>query len=84
MKKARIITKDGYYAQTIEINLEKYSQQGVPSRYIMKKEDTFVLPYRRDSFLGIGLTGAATVVGIITSGVLLYDALTRDAGTTGR
>ncbi len=83
LKKARIITKDGYYAQTIEVNLDRYSKQGIPARYIMKKEDTFILPYRGDGFLGVGLGTAATVLGVITSGVIIYDLLSRD-GTTGR
>ncbi len=80
LRKARIVTKDGYYAQTIEVDLEDYSKTGTPARYIMKKEDTFIVPYRRDGFLGISLGTAATVLGIITSGVIIYDLLTDEGG----
>ena len=84
LKKARIITKDGFYAQTIQVDLEKYTKSGVPARYIMKKEDTFVLPYRRDGFFGVGIGTAATLLGIITSGVLIYDIVTTpDGGAVG-
>lgn len=75
MKKARIITKDGAFAQTMEINLEKYSQTGMPARYIMRKEDTFVLPHRREGFLGVSLTTAATVLGVITSALIVYTTI---------
>ncbi|UCE24762.1 MAG: polysaccharide biosynthesis/export family protein [Candidatus Zixiibacteriota bacterium] len=83
LRKARVVTKDGYYAQTIEVNLDDYSKSGTPARYIMKKEDTFIVPYRRDGFLGIGLGTAATVLGIITSGVIIYELLTDEGGGGG-
>lgn len=80
LKKARVITKDGFYAQTIQIDLDRYTKSGVPARYIMKKEDTFVLPYRRDGFLGVGLGTAATLLGVLTSGVIIYDIITTPDG----
>lgn len=84
LKKARIITKDGIYAQTIQIDLEKYSQTGNTPRYILKKEDTFLLPRSRSGgFLGINLGTAVTIVGLITSSILLYDQLSDDETATG-
>lgn len=83
LKKARVITKDGFYAQTIQVDLDKYSESGVPARYVMKKEDTFVLPYRRPGFLGVGLGTIAAVAGIITSAVIIYEALNDPAGAGG-
>jgi polysaccharide export outer membrane protein len=80
LKKARVVTKDGYYAQTIQVDLDKYTKTGIPARYILKKEDTFIVPYRRDSFLGIGLGTAATVLGIITSAVIIYELVTDPGG----
>lgn len=83
LKKARIITKDGLYAQTIQIDLEKYSQTGNTPRYILKKEDTFLLPNNRGGgFLGINLGTAAAFLGIITSSVLIYDQLSSNSTTT--
>ncbi len=84
LRKARIITKDGFYAQTIQVDLDEYSKSGMPARYIMKKEDTFVLPYRRAGFLGVGLGTVAAVLGIITSAVIIYDLLNdQGAGAAG-
>ncbi|UCG61993.1 MAG: polysaccharide export protein [Candidatus Zixiibacteriota bacterium] len=83
LKKARVITKDGFYAQAIEVDLEEYTKTGTPARYIMKKEDTFVLPYRRDGFLGVGLGTAATFLGIITSAVIIYDIISTPDGGIG-
>ncbi len=83
LKKVRVVTKDGFYAQTIQIDLDKYSKQGVPSRYVMKKEDTFIVPYRRAGFLGIGLGTAATVLGVISSGVLIYSLISDDGSAGG-
>ncbi len=75
LKKARIITKDGYYAQTIEVNLDKYSKTGTPARYIMRREDTFILPHSGGGFLGVGLGTAGTALGVISTAVLIYTAL---------
>ncbi len=83
LKKATIVTKDGFYAQTIQIDLDKYSKEGIPSRYVMKKEDTFIVPYRRSGFLGIGLGTAATVMGIITSGIIIYNLASDNGGGGG-
>lgn len=75
LKHARVITKDGSYAQTIEVNLVKYSKTGIPARYLLNKEDLIYLPERQDAFLGIGLGTAAAVLGVLTSAVLIYDQL---------
>jgi polysaccharide export outer membrane protein len=72
LKKARIISKDGYFAQTMEIDLEKYSTTGRPIRYILKKEDTFLLP-RKGRGLGIGTI--TTVLGVITSSILIANQI---------
>lgn len=74
LKKARIISKDGYFAQTMEINLEKYSTTGKPVRYILKKEDTFLLP-RKGGRLGLGTVTA--VLGVITSTILITNQLSK-------
>ncbi len=84
LKKARIISKDGIYAQTLEIDLEKYSHTGNIPRYILKKEDTFLLPRNESGgFLGINLGTAATILGILTSTVLIYNQVSSDEDTQG-
>ncbi len=76
--KTQLIIKDGYYAQTVAFDLAKYSQTGRPARYIMQKEDMFVVPARRSGFFGTGIAGVAAAVGAVATVVLLYDQLTDD------
>jgi len=38
LKKVKIITKDGYYGQTLQFNLKRYSETGTLPRYIMGRE----------------------------------------------
>ena len=76
-KKVRIITKDGYYGQTLQFNLKKYSETGVLPRYIMRREDTFIVPHKR-SFLGLNVGAVATFVGVMASAILIYDRLSAD------
>lgn len=75
MKRARIITKDGQYGQSIEVNLEKYTESGYPARYIMRSEDTFVLPAKKGGLFGLSLGGVVQVLGVVSSAVLIYDRL---------
>ena len=77
LKKVRIITKDGYYGQTLQFNLKKYSETGVLPRYIMRREDTFIVPHKR-SFLGLNVGAVATFVGGVTSAILICDRLSED------
>ena len=78
LKKAKIIRKDGYYAQTVQVDLDRYSRSGKPIRYLLDKEDTVVLPERRSGFFGSGLGTAVSILGAITSAVLIYDRLSED------
>ena len=72
LKKVRVVTKDGRYAQTIHVDLKEYTEKGVPARYTMKKEDIIYLP-QKGSFLQSFLGTAATAAGIITATILIYD-----------
>lgn len=82
LKKARIVTRDDLYAQTYQINLDKYTKTGLPARYIMKKEDTFLIPYRQTGFLGVGLPTIATVLGAVSTAIIIYDRLRTDNTST--
>lgn len=75
LKKALILSKDGAYAQSMQINLEKYSKTGQPARYIIRREDTIILPYRGNPFLSLNIGMVVTVVGLVTSFLIIYDQL---------
>lgn len=75
LKKARVLSKDGNYAQSMHIDLEKYSKTGQPARYIIRREDTIILPYRGNPFLSLNIGMVVTVVGLVTSFLIIYDQL---------
>ncbi len=75
LKKAQLILKDGRFAQTVRFDLEKYSQTGRPARYIMQKEDMFVVPAQRSGFFSGGIGTIATALGVVTTAVFLVREL---------
>jgi len=57
LKTVRVLTKDGPYSQTLTFNAESYAKNGKPVRYILRPEDTIILPGRggeRGGVLGLG------------------------------
>ncbi len=84
LKHVRVVTKDGNYGQSYEYNLQKYTQSGSPARYIMRKEDTFVVPAKRGGFLGLKLDvqTLATLTGTATAVALLINTLNQNKTTT--
>ncbi len=78
LKKVKVITKDGYFGQALEFNLEKYTELGAPARYVLRKEDTFIIPAKRGGLWGISLGAVATFVGVVASAILIYDRLTQE------
>lgn len=81
LKNTRLITKDGYYAQTLKVNLDKYAKDGRPARYVVRKEDTFVVPPKSGGFLGLSLGTVASVAGVATSVVILVTRLSGNRTT---
>jgi polysaccharide export outer membrane protein len=75
LKKVRVLTKDGSYGQSYQFNLQEYVETGRPARYILKNEDTFVIPQKRQGFFSGGISTWVAVIGGITSVVLLYELL---------
>lgn len=71
LKKTQLILKDGRFAQTVRFDLEKYSQTGRPARYIMQKEDMFVVPAQHPGFFSGGVGMVATAVGVVATVALL-------------
>lgn len=78
LKKTRVISKDGPYTQTLRINLEKQWEENTLARYILKREDTFVVPEKKGGFLGLSLANASIILGIVTSTVILIDRFSAD------
>jgi len=75
MRKVRIISKDGFYGQTMKVDLEKYTESGHPARYTLNKEDVVIMPRKRGFLGGLNIGTIATAVGVISTSVLLYTQL---------
>jgi polysaccharide export outer membrane protein len=74
LSRIKVVTKDGYYAQTLEFDLDKYSETGALTRYVLRREDALVVPYaRRGGIFGIEWGTLATIAGVATSVLLIYD-----------
>jgi len=76
-KKVRVVTKDGYYAQTTQYNLDKYTKSGAVSRYFMRKEDAIYIPEKKGSFFGSSVTTAVSVIGLVSSTILVLDRVSQ-------
>lgn len=79
LKKSKLITKDGYYAQTLQVNLDEYAKTGRPARYIVRKEDTFVIPAKGTGLFGGSLGTIATIAGTATTIILIIDRLSNNS-----
>ncbi len=77
-KDIQLVIKDGYYSQTVNFDLAKYSKGGMPARYFVQKEDLIYVPVRGTGFFGAGIGGIATAVGALGTAVLLYDRIQGD------
>lgn len=76
LKKVMIVSKDGYYGQSLKVNLQKYIDEGSVSRYNLKQEDALIIPSKKGGLFGsIGLSTVVTVVGLASSILLLNDQI---------
>ncbi len=74
LSKVIVITRDGYYAQTYLIDLNKYAETGAIPRYIMQREDALIIPQKSTGGLfGIDWITLGTMAGVVTSGILIYN-----------
>ena len=78
LKHARLVIKDGSYAQTVELDLDKYVNQGRPARYIMKKEDLVLIPSARPGFFESRIGQIATLLTTLSTAYLIYDRIQND------
>ncbi len=78
--KTRVLTKDGYYGQTIQLDLERYAKYGVPSRYTLKKEDIVMVPYKRSSLISkiFNVTTITALTGIVSTTLLIMNQINND------
>ena len=76
LEKVMVITKDGLYAQTLLFDMNKYIEGSSIARYVMKREDSFVIARKKTGgFLGIGVAGLASIAGLVTTAIILIDQL---------
>lgn len=73
--KAKIITKVGMGTQIKRVNLKKYTDEAIAGRVFIMPEDVIILPRKGGGFLGMGITEWMTVVGGISTFLLMADAL---------
>jgi polysaccharide export outer membrane protein len=78
LKKVSVLTKDGYYAQSLAMDLEQFAKRGSPARYIIRPEDHIVVPFRRSGFLSSTLGATATLLGIAASALIIYEGTRSD------
>jgi len=81
MKKVRVIAKGERYSQVIRVDMEKYINKGTTPRYMVKPEDTLVIPAKENSGFGKAWSIAKDLIpltGAITSLYLLIDRLQAD------
>jgi protein involved in polysaccharide export with SLBB domain len=78
MEEARLMLKDGSFAQAVKLDLNKYTNTGHPARYIMQKEDMVYLPARQPGFFDTTLGQVATLLTALSTTYLLVDQIQGD------
>jgi hypothetical protein len=81
LKKVKLVTKDGNYAQSLQFDLRQYVETGTPARYIVRKEDAIYVP-AKSRFFQEALGYAAGVAGVVTSILLIWDRFDDDNNRT--
>lgn len=71
LSKVKVVSKDGAYGQSYQFNLNKYTKSGTPARYVLRKEDAFVVPVRRGSFLGLR-ADLGTITALVTTASTVF------------
>lgn len=83
LKKARVVTKDSNYGQSLQFDLEKYTSTGHPNRYIVRKEDAIYIPPQQATFVS-RLPTIAAGLGVITTAILIYNQVSNNNNSTTR
>jgi len=80
LDKVQVITRDGGYAQTYHINLNKYMETGALSRYTIRSEDVIYIPPREESW--INLSTVVQALGVVSSAIIIYQYFNQDETST--
>lgn len=77
LKRVKVVSKHADYSSVMTIDLERYAEIGAPRRYILRPEDTVVLPEKKLGFFrGAGwatLRDLLAVTASVISTVVLID-----------
>lgn len=75
LKKVKVVSKDGFRTQMMQLNLKEYSETGIAGRYFIRPEDNIILPRQPERFFDFrSLRDWITVLGAVTS-VLVIDRM---------
>jgi protein involved in polysaccharide export with SLBB domain len=78
LQKVKVVSKHETYSSVMTIDLDKYTSQGTPRRYVLKPEDTVVLPIRKTGFLREGwgtIRDVIAVTATVVSTIVLVDQI---------
>ncbi len=78
LKRVKVISKHEEYASVLTFDLERYAEIGAPRRYVLRPEDTIVIPQRKGGFFRTGWGTFRDVVAVtvsVISTVVLIDRL---------
>ncbi len=78
LSSVKLVKPDGYYSQTLHVDLRQQFAENRPARYLVEREDAIFVPSRGSGIFGITLTNASVIIGVLTSAVILIDRLLAD------
>lgn len=81
LKKVKVVSKHEEYSSVMTIDLERYARIGAPRRYVLRPEDTVVIPQRESGFFRLGWGTFRDIVAVsasVISTVVLIDRLGKD------
>ncbi|OGC77972.1 MAG: hypothetical protein A2Z27_01560 [candidate division Zixibacteria bacterium RBG_16_50_21] len=74
LKKVKVVVKSSGYSQVYSLNMDKYTREGTPARFMLKPEDTVIVSGKKGSVLRSIWSGVRDVIpfaGAVASIVLL-------------
>lgn len=72
LSEVKVISKHDGYSSVLAFDLEKYMETGRPRRYVLRPEDTVVLPRKGTGFFRLGWGTFRDIVAVATSVVSAY------------
>jgi len=72
LSKVKVISKHEGYSSVLQIDLERYMETGQPRRYVLKPEDTVVLPHKKTSFFRLGWGTFRDIIAVAASVISTY------------